>query len=309
MPVTFSLYPAEPSEQLAASWQRLAATTKAPFMMSWSWMGPWLSTIDHPCWVIEGRLDEKVVCLSILGKTVDRRAKGLISSRQISLNRAGVAQLDQVTQEYNGLLVDPDVEKDALKGFVEFLKHTDALGDWDEFIIHNAAVGWHEKLVSAELVCTPVWQQAAYEVNLAGLRQKGQSFLESLSRNTRAQIRRSLRDYEALNGPVIQRQAGSAEEAVEWLIQAGPLHRARWPGSGFENPHFVRFHTALIEANFDAGMIDFVRIEAGGRLIGFLYNFIDGDTVLFYLSALVYEDGKALKPGLTAQALLHPAPS
>ena len=73
----------------------------------------------------------------------------------------------------------------------------------------------------------------------------GSSYLDTLSSNTRYQIRRSRRIYEE-RGQVELKRAQSVGEALEFFDQIGPLHIHRWGGelgeSGFVNPEFLLFH-------------------------------------------------------------------
>ncbi|MBV9811257.1 MAG: GNAT family N-acetyltransferase [Acetobacteraceae bacterium] len=141
----------------------------------------------------------------------------------------------------------------------------------------------------------------------ADLSRDGGSFLQSVSANTRYQIRRSNRTY-AASGCLALTRAGSPSEAREFLDGLIALHEATWTrrrGRGaFANPSFDAFHRALVERGLARNEIDLLRIAAGKQVIGYLYNFRYRDRVYAYQSGFDY-DGIASqhKPGLTSHAL------
>jgi CelD/BcsL family acetyltransferase involved in cellulose biosynthesis len=52
-----------------------------------------------------------------------------------------------------------------------------------------------------------------------------------------------------------------------------------------------------------AGAVELVRASAGGEPIGYLYNLLHRDRVLYYFSGFRYEADNRLKPGLVTHAL------
>ena len=71
----------------------------------------------------------------------------------------------------------------------------------------------------------------------------------------------------------------------------------------FANPFFERFHRALITDLFAAEQVQLLRICAGGRPIGYLYNLVQGGRVHNYQSGFAYGPDARLKPGLVSHAL------
>jgi CelD/BcsL family acetyltransferase involved in cellulose biosynthesis len=149
-----------------------------------------------------------------------------------------------------------------------------------------------------------------WERDLATLRSRGHSVLEGLSSNTRAQVRRSIRRYEARDGALSLRRAQSLAEAREAWELAGTWHRARWPDSGFNNPQFMNFHATLLKRGFDHGAVRLYRVAFGDETIAVCHYLCEGGalgeggTVRFYLQGVRPEADGHLKPGLTAHCVL-----
>jgi CelD/BcsL family acetyltransferase involved in cellulose biosynthesis len=141
-------------------------------------------------------------------------------------------------------------------------------------------------------------------VDLARLRATGRDFLDGRSANTRQQLRRSDRAY-AVDGPLTVTRAETLDQAMADLDALIPLHQATWTARGkagaFANPFFTRFHRALIARALPLGQVDLLRVSAGNRLIGVLYNFRYRGHALAYQSGFAYEAGDhRRKPGLTS---------
>jgi CelD/BcsL family acetyltransferase involved in cellulose biosynthesis len=141
-------------------------------------------------------------------------------------------------------------------------------------------------------------------IDLAGLRAAGRSFLDGLSANTRYQLRRSDRIYGTL-GLLQSRHAETAAEAHAWLDELETLHQVGWTARGqpgaFARPFFARFHHALIDRGMARGEIELLRVTAGARVVGLLYNFRYRGRLLAYQGGFAYaEAGPHQKPGLTS---------
>ncbi|MBW6493741.1 MAG: GNAT family N-acetyltransferase [Burkholderiaceae bacterium] len=133
-----------------------------------------------------------------------------------------------------------------------------------------------------------------------------ESYERALSRNTRSQLRRSLKLY-GERGAVEITPAANPDEAAVFMGELGELHRALWrrrgSGGGFRTDEIMRFHRALIARGQAASHIDMVRASAGGTAIGYLYNLVHRGKVYFYQSGFEYEADAKLKPGLCTHAL------
>ncbi len=100
------------------------------------------------------------------------------------------------------------------------------------------------------------------------------------------------------------RRAATAAEAHDWLDELATLHQATWKARGhpgaFANPFFGRFHHVLIDRGMPRGEIDLLRVTAGSRVVGLLYNFRYRGQALAYQGGFDYAGaGRHQKPGLT----------
>ena len=149
-----------------------------------------------------------------------------------------------------------------------------------------------------------------YTVDLNLLRQDDtpplDTLLASFSKNTRNQIRRSLKLFEEM-GPLTVVRAQSTEEGLAMLDNIAIRHKKKWAAldkpSPFDLATFRQFHHDVIATGFANDQIQLLQITAGQHVIGWLYNFHDRGCTLFYLSGFETFTDNRLKPGLVAQCL------
>jgi CelD/BcsL family acetyltransferase involved in cellulose biosynthesis len=212
---------------------------------------------------------------------------------------------DEITVERNGFLVHEQFAEDALREIYRFLG--DESQRWEELRL-DGMLGDHTwlsrehpelRVISLERQC--------YFVDLNEVRAHGGGYLGMLSQNSRAQIRRSLKEYSQL-APVRATVAETMDDAFAYLDGLKRLHQAYWtsrgkPGS-FSNTFFETFHRRLVRERFEFGEIQLIRIDAGGRDLGYLYNFVYDGRVSNYQSGFDYGIcEKYNRPGLVAHAM------
>ena len=146
-------------------------------------------------------------------------------------------------------------------------------------------------------------RRPCYTANLKNIRQQGMNYLQSLTSNTRYQIRRSIRHYEKLHGELSIEFAKNEKQAFDFFQQAGPYHIKRWEDSGYKNELFIKFHENLIKNCFNDNSINLLKVKSGNTTIAIMYYHIAGKKVFFYLHGLLYEPDTKLKPGLVAHSL------
>lgn len=292
--------------RLGSLWQALEVQAAPNFFLSWAWVSTWLRVFKPDCRVLQVHDSSGLVGLGLI--TLRREVRhGVISSRVLRLGQTGLQDEDQIWIEYNDLLLLPAHSTLVPQAVMSWLCQQ---ADWDE--LQLGAMMAERQQCYHNPGCHPVmkWSAPVYGVNLAALRQHGQVYLSSLSRNTRHQIVRSERLYEEAGELQFSVVSGSDEMLSWWPVLSG-LHRQRWDGvsggSGFANPHFVTFHQSLIRQVADAGLVEFCILTHAGNTIGILYNFVYRGRVYFYLSGLAYGDDSRLKPGLVihARAIQH----
>ncbi|NVK54887.1 MAG: GNAT family N-acetyltransferase [Alteromonadaceae bacterium] len=296
--IVVSSKPVGSIDHLQQDWQTLYEHSVPNPFLNWDWISSYFS---HPncgqLFFVKAELNGDMVGAGFI---ILQKSKMKTSAH---LNRYGSEIHDQPWVEYNDFLLH---EKHAQQARLALVEHCVNHLAWDEFIV-GASIKKALSVYSLfELQSDTKWYSHTYQTNLAKF-SNGKDYLSSLSRNTRYQINRSIREYQKY-GTLEVSIAESADEALRWFVEAAPHHITRWEntdvGSGFTNPLFVKFHNNLIRAAFDKGGIDMIKVSAGSKVISYLYNFKEGKNVYFYLSANVYdEDLVHTKPGLVGHYL------
>lgn len=301
--LSVTLQPLTSQDELGRKWLDLEQRAAPNFFLSWSWISAWLTTFGPPAEIIEACQDGRPVALGLLVRHVETRHR-VLRVRQLRLHQTGRDAQDEIWIEYNGLLLDRAVASEARQACIAHLLSADPR--WDELVIGVIDTKDVSTYLAGSLRPHTIWQAASYGVDLDRLRAAGGTYIDSLSRNTRQQVRRAIRLYGERGGLSLER-ARTTAEALQMLAATGELHRERWrevaPGRGFANPQFVAFHENLVRVGFPNGEIELVRCCAGGEPLAYLYNFIKGGRVYFYLSGLRYEADAKAKPGLVSHAL------
>lgn len=305
MTVTLDEMPA--ITKLESIWQSLERRCQPSFFVSWSWIGTWLSSLPEQVRPLLMRIEEngEIIGLALFVRNCVTRHK-FLRSTALYLHATGDPALDQLFIEHNGFLVDPARREKAIAACLDFFRHQ--CHEWEEVffdgIIKSEAdlfgnVG-HDRLAIQK-------ESACHFVNLEKIRKEGKDYLSCLSSNTRSQIRRAIREYKK-HGQVGVMRASSIDESMEYLSDLIRMHQEYWQEKGqsgaFSNPFFVGFHRLLIRRCFHKGEIQLLRIYAGRRTIGYLYNFFMGGTVYNYQSGFDYRCiAKHNRPGLVAHSL------
>jgi CelD/BcsL family acetyltransferase involved in cellulose biosynthesis len=289
-----------------AAWRALEADAAPSLFQSWTWVGC-LARERFPAPVLlRAERHGRTVGLALLNRTLGR-----LGSERLWLNESGDPALDSVYVEHNGVLLAQDAA-DLLPACMQAMLATPILpamrrGPWGRRVRLAGVDAAH--LAAAQLIgATHVSNQSvAPFVDLTALPATPESYLASLSANTRYQIRRSNRSFARL-GPLVVRQAETEAEALAYLDSLAALHQAAWskrsvPGA-FANPAFLRFHRALIARALPRGELALLRFSAGDCVLGYLYNIRLGGRVFTYQSGFDYVGCAAgadphAKPGLT----------
>lgn len=275
--------------QVERRWRALEAEADACFFLSWNWIGTWL---EHLPATLEPRILSVTDCQREVGLAIviDRhiRRHGVVRSRAAFINQTGDAAIDEITIEYNGVLALADQYSKVTNAVVSYLL---AQG-WDEVFIDSVVRG--DSFSPSEgsdwsVRCRHT--SKGYGVDLSALRRDGKSYLETLSSNTRAQVRRVKRDYEKI-GPLTVEAASDGEVAMQWFDRLVDLHQQYWikkgqPGA-FSSEFLLGFHRSLIEQYFPKQGLQVLRVGFGGHWIGYLYNFMYRGKVLNYQTGFDY---------------------
>ncbi len=279
-----TLDPVGDLDALGQRWQSLATEADGGFFRSWAFLGCLAEERFAGARLLAVTQDGVDVALGLLGEAQGR----------IWLNQTGFNVLDAPFIEHNGLLIRrgcTGLIAPVLRGCVRQIG-TLTLSGIDSATLQAARqAGWLDVQQSRLAPCVR-------------LDQLGVPYLDTLSANARAQIRRSQRLY----GPgLMLTRAQALSQAQAWFTEMVSLHQAAWARRGqpgaFATPDSVRFHNALIARAWPARSVDLLRITAGERHIGTLYSFIQDGRVLSYQSGFALSDDKREKPGLVCHAL------
>ena len=235
-----------------------------------------------------------------LGVLVPRRAvrHGVVRARTLHLHETGRADCDQVTIEYNGLLVDRRAPAAIARACLAALAPRADL--WDELRLGALAPGWAD-WAGAAGPAPWAWKTSPCRwVDLTAL--GGGDYLAGLSANTRQQVRRAARRYGTVR---VEPAATPAAAAAVWR-ELADLHQSGWQARGhpgaFANPRFAAFHERLIAERLPAGEIQLLRVRGDRGTVGCLYNFVYAGRVLSYQSGFAFAPDNRLKPGLVSHA-------
>lgn len=299
--VSFSLERPERAA-LEAWWRALEAQADITFFLSWDWISAWVDEAGLPDWVLVGRANGEVVCLGLLRRREEGR-HGFVRSRTLHLHATGREEQDVIFIEYNGFLTDrrfAPLEAEA----IAFLRTRQReIGRFDEISLGGFAEDRFEAVREAGLRTHVHALKSTACVDLKALRERGGDYLGTLSSNTRQQIRRAVRLYEA-RGPLVLEPAGNAEEALAWFEEMGALHEAAWrtrgeSGGAWRFPFLLAFHRRAIAQSFPGG-VEIVRISCGGEAVGYIHCLVRGGWIGSYLSGFAYEADNKAKPGLVS---------
>lgn len=297
------------SSLLTDKWDAFATGSKHSFFLSGLWIRNWLSVLPpetNAQLVLISRADDPVAMAWIVGKKVVRH--GIVKSRTLFLNESGRQDLDQLTIEYNGLLSRAEESEAAIQKLLEWFGRR--ARSWDELVISGIEGHSFRTLVKHAnkygLNVHVTSRLPSPYVDLQKVRASEVGYLGLISRNTRSHIRRSLRLYEQ-EGPIQLSVAGTLNDAEAYMARLVDLHQGHWIEKGgkgaFADATIRRFHRELIQAGISTGCVQLVRVAAGGRDIGYLYNFLYDGIAYNYQSGFVYSDDNRLKPGMVCHYL------
>ena len=318
-------------DALGPRWRELEARADGSFFQGWTWVGCLAERRFPDPVLLEAREDGRTVGLALFN-----RRRGPLGAESLWLGESGDPALDAVFIEYNGPLLERGREG-LTRACLDAALHAPAAnrhpgpapgrvpGEGAERVPGGLRHGpWHglrRRLWGRRVVLGGVGDgvfDAAHAVGVVRKRRYSRpapcvdlrapgSFLDGLSRNTRYQLRRSARHYEA-RGRLRVHRAGTAEEALAYLDALRVLHQAAWRARGQPGvlgcEQALSFHRALVARGVDRGEVDLLRVTAGEAVLGYLYNFRHRGRVLSYQSGFDYAGaGPHQKPGLTCHHL------
>ncbi len=297
-----TLSPCPPAAGLEREWRELEGRSAGSVFLSW----PWIEATGI------GRRPESVLArVTHGGRTVGLGLLGLcappsvpLRPRTLSLNETGDPLSDRVMVEYNGVLAEQGWEAKTADALLAALDTGKATGRMD-LMLSGVPEHWIGLCQSRGLATRLLRPPQAAPCAALQTRPE-QDLLASMTRNSRQQIRRSLRHYEGRAALRLDR-AADASQALDWLDGLEALHTQSWRQRGkdgaFADPGFKDFHRRLISTRFDQGVTDLLRVRNGDMVLGYLYNLRWRHVVSAYQSGFHFEDHAQARPGLVAHVL------
>lgn len=286
---------------LGAAWRDLEARADGSFFQSWVWTGCLAEERFSDPWLLSARRDSKIVALGLFNRRPPRPFR---RRPTLLLGETGALASDSIFIEHNGLLLDR-TEPASLADLCWAKLAESALGN-ARWIVSGAAQPVHDALARLRRVRATARRPAPY-VDLAHVPESALTILDVMSPNARQQLRRSLRGWEKV-GPLGLDPAATGAERDAYFEELKTLHQRYWTGRGrpgaFTEPFFERFHRALLGRAGPDQSVDLVRVKAGARVIGYLYNLVHRGWVAAYQSGIDYgPDAERLRPGLICHLL------
>jgi CelD/BcsL family acetyltransferase involved in cellulose biosynthesis len=294
-----------PLSVLEREWRTLEEVARPSFYTSWRWIGTLLAAVPaaHRPKLLRGAARGETVGLALLGAGVTRRRHGLVRSRALYLNETGDPRFDSITMEHNGILAPVGREATVFDSAIAWFAD---LGDMaDELYISGSDLRLSETTVEGQGLSRSETSVPSYSLDLGLLSASGGEPYPVLGANARQQLRRALRHFESY-GPLQLSAAATTAEALAFFTELKALHSASWERRGrrhaFSGEFFEPFHRLLIERNFATGGTQLLRASAGGRAIGYLYNFRLRDRIYAYQSGFA-DANRQERPGIVTHAL------
>ena len=299
--VVFGLEEAQRFAKAEALWTELEGSRGGPFFTSATWMMTWLRLLPAGMTrhILIARRAGKPVAAAIL---VPRRTtrRGLFSVSELHFNSTGDPEYDCALIEHNGFAGHcdaPELWLGLSKWFCEGGMQA------EELFIPGVEKPVTEMLASPNLLQT-VRNVAAFRAPLRQLAEEG-GFEASLSRNARQQLNRAKRDYRS-SGELQLDEARTIESAIAYFDELKRLHIRSWTRRSkphaFRYAFFDEFHRALIAIGVPQRAVQLLRISAGSRTLGYLYNFRYGNKIYAYQSG--FEDSDPdFRPGYVSHAM------
>jgi len=308
-PLSVAIAPLAEHHQIQRRWQALEQHSDRSFFLSWAWIGTWLTRRKTPPFLIAVQDEQgEDIALGLVCTYTQTRNK-IIIARQLILHATGDQGEDVITIEYNNLLMRRGYEDKIWVKVLEALTQDQSL-EWDELIIPGTTPALKDQLIPLMANQYLRTHASSARVDLNQLRRAGAisraDILTHFSKNTRNQIKRSVKLYERM-GPLTLTRAQTPQEVNAFFDQTCTLHIEKWKNldqpSGVASEPYRAFHEKMIMEAHAAGQIELLCAHAGDHQFGWLYNFVDRGKVLFYLSGFVAEPDNKLKPGLVTHLL------
>jgi len=296
-------------QDLKQEWNDLQLRADCSYFQSWGWVGTWLEQIadDLDPVLVKVWFGDELVGLGLFVSNQFVRHQ-FIRSNAMFLNEYPFDGRNMIV-EYNGLLADKTHKQAVYREAINNL--LDNNYNIDEFFFSGLEENEDGRLLQksndgsgCELKILE--ESLTWFVELEAFESGVNAFLDTLSKNRRAQIRRSIKTYEQ-HAPLTLEEACNTEEALMFFDGLEKLHTVRWQSKGgqgcFANPLWENFHRTLIRSRFSKGEIQLLRVNGPDGVIGYLYNFIWRKHIYVLQTGFKIEEDKRLMSGYVVHVL------
>jgi hypothetical protein len=291
---------------LENEWLELENRSDPSFFTSWAWIGCWLSCLPAKIQprLLRATVGEKTIGMGLLVTQKNLRHH-LMPVKCMNLHATGNPYFDVIFIEYNGFLADREMQSMVVPCMIKYLDSQG--GDWEELHLDGFTNPPVFKLPEMRDMRVRRQLQIHHYVDLDELRSASGGYLSFLGQNTRHNIRRSIKEF-SIHGQISLTSAENTDEALVFLSGLKQFHQTYWQSRGmpgaFANSFFESFHESLIRTRFDYGEIQLIRLSAGDRPFGYLYNIIHRGIVHNYQSGFDFTiTDKHSRPGLVSHCL------
>jgi CelD/BcsL family acetyltransferase involved in cellulose biosynthesis len=236
--------------------------------------------------------------------------RGVLPFRRLEFLGSGEPANESICTNHLNVLAEQGREAIVAERFVDAINH-DAFGAWDEVVLPMMngdgpmpslltsafrAAGVHVDLQT--IACAPY----------AALPANWDAYLQSLSKNHRHKIRRSLESFDEWSAGAYRMECISSPADLERGKQIlGSLHRDRWAierqPSAFEARRFREFHNELMSWLAERNGLEILVLRAREEPIAVLYNMIWRNKVYSYQTGRRLDLPPHLSPGRVLDAL------
>jgi CelD/BcsL family acetyltransferase involved in cellulose biosynthesis len=237
----------------------------------------------------------------------------VVPIRRLELLATGEEQADEILSDYTGAIVASGSEVEVAELTARLIVDG-SLGGFDHLVMPR--MGGDDPFAGA---LAAALGRVGLQVTLdpdgscpyVPLPSTFDAYRQSLDRDNRYVVTRSLRELEKWAGPggYTRVVARTPAQLVEGRAILHALHGERWTASGqdgaFASDRFTRFHDEVMVALLDGpdGQLELQWLVVAGRPVVVLYNIVYRGRVYFYQSGRSLDVPKGVKLGLAAHAL------
>jgi len=291
---------------LHVEWLDLLSRCDARYFQSWGWINCWLEEIalEQKVTLIRVHRDNVLVGLGLFVSASLVRRK-IIYSHAMFLNEYPLADNDMVI-EYNALLSQRGSEKEVYQHCLQHLSQR--FPEVDEFYFGAQSQSAYASLAQSNVAGMQHIVESksqSWQIDLMKFESGMDAYLATLSKNSRAQIRYTRRQYEQ-HSSVSLYVAEDVKQALVYFDALKLLHIKRWQEKGERhafNAKWEKFHRHIIQQRFACGEIQMIKITNEQQDIAYLFNYIWEKRVYVLQMGFNYSENHRLKPGYLAHAM------